>query len=98
MTLVLIRKVGGLKFRKTFTGSKNPPDSRMDVLKSHPRCERIGSGLSLESLDGKKTYILTYIDTHMIIYGYEFLLGIKRATPGPSCLIPIKRDPLFNRY
>lgn len=52
MTLVLIRKVGGLKFQKTFTGSKNPPDSSMDGVKSHPRCERIGSGLSLESLDG----------------------------------------------
>ena len=67
MTLVLIRKVGGLKFQKTFTGSKNPPDSSMDGLKSHPRCERIGSGLSLESLDGIKN-IYTYIDTHMIIY------------------------------
>lgn len=60
MTLVLIRKVGGLKFQKTFTGSKNPPDSRMDGLKSHPRCERIGSGLSLESLDGINVYYIIY--------------------------------------
>ena len=30
---------------------------------------------------------------HVGKYGYEFLLGIKRAAP-----VPIKRDPLFNRH
>ena len=54
-------------------------------------------------LDGLEMGV-SYLLTGMILqegeysYGYEFLLGIKRATPGPSCLIPIKRDPLFNRY
>ena len=30
-----------------------------------------------------------------IVYGHEFLLGIKRATPGPSCLIPKKREGIL---